>query len=259
MLESTFLHTFRQAGAARITKDYILFRKPLQIYNMQSDETVYFNTVEEMFRYRIETGETVCEIIKKAKPRAFWEHTLNGGRGSDSDSWSGGFGHAPGSGDEDNNNRDFPARMNGIIKAKNFEETLKQFRKKHVNDTKEHGVSVDENGFVTSYVHGGATSVAVFGGKGEMVLHNHPGRAGRGGNFSDSDLLATATEQGRGIVAVAPEGNYIFRKGQHFKADKFTKAVKHATIRGKDYDDAAGKWLKRNQKKYGYTYSFQKA
>ena len=98
MLESTFLHTFRQAGAARITKNYILFRKPLQIYNMHSDETVYFKSNEEMYRYRIETGETVGEIIKNAKPREFWEHTLNGGRGSDSDGWSGKFGHAEGPG-----------------------------------------------------------------------------------------------------------------------------------------------------------------
>ena len=124
MLESTFLHTFRQAGAARITKDYILFRKPLQIYNMRSDETVYFKNIEEMFQYRIETGETVSEIVKKAKPLAFWEHTLNGGRGPDSDSWSGGCNHASGSDGEENNNRDFPARMNGIIKAKNFEEAF---------------------------------------------------------------------------------------------------------------------------------------
>lgn len=260
MLESTFLHTFRQAGAARITKNYILFRKPLQIYDMRSDKTVYFKTIEEMYQYRIETGETVSEIIKKAKPGKFWEHILNGGRGSDSDSWSGGFDHTHGSGDEDDNNRDFPARMNGIIKAKNFDEALKQFRNKHVSDDKEHGVSVDEDGFVSEYVHGGSVSVGIAGRKGETILHNHPGHSqGRGGNFSDTDLLSTATGPERGIVAVAPEGNYIFRKGQHFKADKFTKAVKTATIRGKDYDDAAGKWLKRNQKKYGYTYSFQRA
>lgn len=259
MLESTFLHTFRQAGAARITENHILFRKPLQIYNMHSDETVYFKSNEEMYRYRIETGETVGEIIKNAKPREFWEHTLNGGRGSDSDSWSGGFDHAEGPG-ESKTTKDFPARMNGIIKAKNEKEALNQFRTKHVGSGREHGVTVDENGFVTSYVHGGETSVAIYGRKGEMVLHNHPGNSkGRGGNFSDADLISTATGQESGIVAVAPEGNYIFRKGQHFKPDRFAKAVKNATIRGKNYDDAAGKWLTRNQKKYGYTYSFEKA
>lgn len=97
MLESTFLHTFRQAGAARITKNYILFRKPLQIYNMHSDETVYFKSNEEMYRYRIETGGTAGEIIKNAKLRKFWEHTINDGRGSASESWPGRLGHGDGS------------------------------------------------------------------------------------------------------------------------------------------------------------------
>lgn len=259
MLESTFLHTFRQAGAARITKNYILFRKPLQIYNMHSDETAYFKSNEEMYCYRIETGETVGEIIKNAKPREFWEHTLNGGRGSDSDGWSGSFGHADDEGDG-KNVPDFPARMNGIIKTKNTEEALKQFRQKHVGGKYEHAVSVDENGFVSEYVHGGSVSVGITGRKGETILHNHPGNSkGRGGNFSDADLLSTATGPERGIVAVAPEGNYSFRKGQHFKVAAFTKAVRNATLRGKNYDDAAGKWLTRNQKKYGYTYSFEKA
>ena len=70
MLESTFLHTFRQAGAARITENHIRFRKPLQIYNMHSDETVYFKSNEEMYHYRIETGETVGEIIKNANTKS---------------------------------------------------------------------------------------------------------------------------------------------------------------------------------------------
>ena len=55
--------------------------------------------------------------------------------------------------------------MNGIIKAKNEKEALNQFRTKHVGSGREHGVTVDENGFVTSYVHGGETSVAIYGRK----------------------------------------------------------------------------------------------
>ena len=70
MLESTFLHTFRQAGAVRITENHILFRKLLQIYNMRSDEAVYFTSNEEMYHYRIETGETVGEILKKANTKS---------------------------------------------------------------------------------------------------------------------------------------------------------------------------------------------
>ena len=41
---------------------------------------------EEMYHCRIETGGTAGEIIKNAKLRKFWEHTINDGRGSDSES-----------------------------------------------------------------------------------------------------------------------------------------------------------------------------
>ena len=63
----------------------------------------------------------------------------------------------------------------------------------------------------------------------------------------------------RGIVASGREGDYIFVKTHKFNATGFTKAVKNATLRGKDYTDAADRWLKANQKKYGYKYSFKKA
>lgn len=35
-----------------------------------------------------------------------------------------------------------------------------------------------------------------------------------------------------------------------------TKALKRAQISGKNYDDAVSNWLKKNQKRYGYKYSF---
>lgn len=41
----------------------------------------------------------------------------------------------------------------------------------------------------------------------------------------------------------------------HFKADTFAKAVVKAKARGKDSSDATDKWLKRNQKKYGYRFT----
>ena len=46
----------------------------------------------------------------------------------------------------------------------------------------------------------------------------------------------------------------VFTKGTHFKANSFIKAVKTAKMKGKDFDDAADKWLKKNQKEYGYKY-----
>lgn len=46
-----------------------------------------------------------------------------------------------------------------------------------------------------------------------------------------------------------------FEKMSHFKADTLAKAVVKAKARGKDSSDATDKWLKRNQKKYGYRFT----
>ena len=44
----------------------------------------------------------------------------------------------------------------------------------HLDPEREHAFSVDENGYVHNYVHGDAHSVAIMGGRGEMIFHNHP-------------------------------------------------------------------------------------
>ena len=153
---------------------------------------------------------------------------------------------------------DLPARMNTRLGVNRTpEDALRAFREVHVNDNYESGIAVDEYGYVTRYVHGTATSVAIAGGKGEMVYHNHPGT--KGGNFSDSDLISTSMTGAKGIVASGKEGDYKFVKSHKFNAAGFIKAVKSAQMRGKDYDDAADRWLKANQQKYGYKYGFTKA
>lgn len=207
-------------------------------------------------------GVAVGDIIKAAKPGDFFKLVLNGGRGSGSDNWSGGFSHASdGNGNAEGRNAiDFPARMNSIkrdggTRFRSEEEALKQFRAKHANDAVESLVSVDANGFVTHYVHGDATSVQLAMNPGDMMYHNHPS----GGNFSDLDLINTAITSAKGIVASGKFGDYKFTKTNHFKPAEFTKAVRNAVLKGKDYNDAADKWLKRNQKRYGYKYSFAKA
>ena len=165
------------------------------------------------------------------------------------------FNHASGGGGK--TTPDLPARMNTKVDIKNKspEAVLKAFRDAHVNDGKESALTVDENGFVTKYVHGGNNSVAISGKKGEMVYHNHP----NGGAFSDADLISTSLSPAKGIVASGKNGDYIFKKSNGFKADQFVKAVKSAKMKGKDYDDAVNKWLMANQKKYGYQYVFQKS
>lgn len=102
----------------------------------------------------------------------------------------------------------------------------------------------------------------------EIAIHNHP----RDGwpTFSKEDVINTALGTRRGIVAVSTKtgrgddtaryaGVYTFTKGTHFNASGFVKAVNSAQLSGKDYNDAVSKWLKANQQKFGYKYSYQKA
>lgn len=45
---------------------------------------------------------------------------------------------------------------------------------------------------------------------------------------------------------------------QKFKGQAFEKAMSRARMSGKDYSDAVGEWLIKNQEKFGYKYSFTK-
>lgn len=260
MLIDVFKHEFKQRNGVMLTDSIVLFRKPLELYDMESGKTLVSfkgTDLDAVLPLKI-NGKTVRTIIESwsAIPIVI----RDGGRGSGSGigDWSGKFGHAEGGRGSGYDESDLPARLNVRIgSTRSPEDMLKAFRDAHVNDAYESGVAVDEHGYVTRYVHGGATSVAIYGTRGEMVYHNHPGE--KGGNFSDSDLISTALSGERGIVASGKEGDYIFVKTHKFNATGFTKAVKNATLRGKDYTDAADRWLKANQKKYGYKYSFKKA
>lgn len=256
MLLSSFLAEFKKRPGAFITPSIILFRKPCEVYDLDNNVVIARgnkkNRFDDSILDTVINGHTIREYI------AAMEHipilAIEGGNGSSSDSWTGGFGHAPGGGGG-KAEPDFPARFNQRVK--NPEDTLQKFRERHVNDAFESGVAVDERGFVTRYIHGGATSVPIAGTKGEIVYHNHPGE--KGGNFSDSDLLSVSTTGARGIVASGKEGDYKFVKTDKFNANAFVKAVRRAKLSGKDYTDAADKWLKAHQKRYGYKYSFTPA
>lgn len=249
----TFKREFRQLNGVTLEDSWVLFRRPLQLYNLETGETVEFKNLDEALAYELD-GKTLEQRISQWTSIAF---RRDGGRGSGSGLSTFSFGHARGGGG-DAGKPDHPARINARIGINRTpEDTLRAFRDAHVNDSYESGVAVDEHGFVTRYVHGTATSVAIYGRKGEIVYHNHPGKVG--GNFSDSDLLSTAMSAERGIVASAREGDYKFIKTHKFDAVGFSKAVKSARMQGKDYNDAADRWLKKNQKKYGYTYSFVRA
>lgn len=248
-----FKHEFKQLGGVTLEDSWVLFRCPLQLYNLETEETISFKNLDEALSYELD-GKTLEQRISQWTSISF---RRDGGRGGESGLSTFSFGHAP-RGGGDNGKPDLPARMNTRLGVNRTpEDTLRAFREAHVNDGYESGVAVDEHGFVTRYVHGGATSVAIYGTKGEMVYHNHPGK--KGGNFSDSDLISTSMSAERGIVASGREGDYKFVKTHKFNATGFVKAVKSARLRGTDYDDAADRWLKANQKKYGYKYSFTKA
>ena len=82
-----------------------------------------------------------------------------------------------------------------------------------------------------------------------LIVHNHPSN----GSFSRADLLSTASlKNARGVVATHDNGYRKFEKMSHLKIDTFAKAVVKAKARGKYSSDTTDKWLKRNQKKYGY-------
>ena len=174
------------------------------------------------------------------------------------------------SGGKDETKADLPARMNVKVNVnRTYEDMLRAFTEAHGSAAEEHGIVVDAQGFATKYLHGNATSISSLTGNGsEIALHNHP--AAGWPNFSKEDVINTAMGTRRGIVAVSTRagrgedtakyaGTYSFVKGGHFDASGFIKGVNSAKLSGKDYNDAVSRWLKANQKKYGYTYSYTKA
>lgn len=253
MIKSVFLHEFKKAGA--VTLDvYVLWYKTLNLWNMNTDEIIHFQSIEEAFEYEIK-GKAIKDIIAEADMSLF-DMVLDGGSGSGSPKQTFKFGHASGNSKGDGVGEEWksalPARMNNKIKVKSEDEAIKVFRNEFNNSKIEHGIAIDDNGYVHNYSHGDSTSVYINArGKGNLIVHNHPS----GGHFSDSDLLSIARTGERGIIATTPKGYYRVDKGTHFKAESFARGVKNARMVGTSYDDAVDKWLKKNQTKYGYKYT----
>lgn len=246
-----FRYLLNQINGFYLTKNIIMFRKPIEIWNEKTGESVKFKTVDDALKYEI-NGETVRSIIQRTQQLDI--PTFNGGRGSS----SGGnktfsFNHARDS-KSGNDKGLLPAYANTKIKSKTFEGALKEFRKNHAISDHEYAYEVDGNGYVHQYVEGGRSSVRIGTGRNSrntMIIHNHPS----GGAFSDSDLISASMDRrSKGIVASGKKHDYIFEKGTHFKANDFIKGVKTAKMKGSSYDDAVDKWLKTNQSKYGFKY-----
>ena len=252
-----FEKTLENNNALRFDENNILFND-LELYNFKTESSIQFNNYEELYNHKL-NGETIRDFILNLKE---FTVKLDGGRGSGSSNtkMGGGFNHADrrrGKGGAEYGKTQFPARLNVAgQRYKSYDKTLKQFEKMYKDADVEYGASVDSQGFAQRLIKGGSTSVPIHGGKGEMLIHNHPS----GGNFSDSDLIAVASGRERGIVATGSNTKnrmrYTFTKTNKFKAKEFTKAIKKAKWPAKlSYDKGADWWLRKNAKTYGYKYS----
>lgn len=245
METQAFIHKMKDYNFAIVDDTYIIFKLrggKWELYNAESDASEIYNDVVDM-----------ADVISTIKTIEF---KIDGGRGASGDGkkrvqWE----DARGGGGGDVAGGDLPARMNNKIKVKSEAEAIRQFRAEHGKDTKEHLINVDKNGFVSGYNHGGSGSVRVGRYRnGDLVIHNHPGD----GTFSPTDMLMMAGTRTRGIVATHSKGYRIVTKGTHFDSVGFTKAIKRKQktgFVGKDIDKAVDKFLKANQKRYGYKFS----
>lgn len=249
MIESVFLHQLKRANGVKILPDYILFRKPCELWNMKTGESVVFKNINEAFNFKI-NGKSIREIVADATTDIFYVQ-LDGGNGASGPKKTFKPDHADKNKKPAKRIPDYPARMNNKIKTKNVDTAIQEFRNKHQNSGTEHMIMVDKNGFVSQYNHGGKHSVGwMDNAKDGMVIHNHPS----GGHFSDTDMLNLSHTQTRGVVATTKQGYYLLEKGTHFKANEWTKAVNGAKMTGTDYNDAMDRWLNKNAKKYGVIY-----
>lgn len=262
-----FKSEFKRLNGVYATNQVVLFRNPLELYNLSTGEVIAsFDSLEDALAFKID-GKTLEERVSAWTEIVFpVEH---GGRGSGSGlGFSGKWPSAEGSA-KDETVADLPARMNTKIGIhRTYEDMVKAFADTHADADEEHGVVIDAYGFATKYRHGNSGSISGLTGNGtEIAVHNHP--AGGWPTFSKEDVVNTALGTRRGIVAVSGTkgrsadtakyaGTYSFVKGTRFNSSGFVKALNSATLSGKDYNDAVNKWLKANQKKYGYKYSYSK-
>ena len=66
----------------QLTDNLTVFRKPLEIWNEETDESIKFKNIDELLKYKID-GVTVWEIIEQ-KDTLYGDLTIHGGRGSGS-------------------------------------------------------------------------------------------------------------------------------------------------------------------------------
>jgi len=235
---------------------FFLCTRPLRLWDGETDKTVKFKSMREAWGFAFDGRKTVEAALSGIE--AFALPALSGRKGGSSEMKDFKFGHAPHGGGADDSRKHLNAEANTHIKIKTEADAIKYFSDLYTKADHEYGMAIDNQGYVHNYMEGGSTSVPILGGKGHLIVHNHPisGKSDASA-FSDSDLIHVARTRESGIVAISSKGDWYFRKsGGHFKAAQFERAVKRAKLRGSDYDDAVKRWLTANQKQYGYRFQF---
>lgn len=231
--------------------DYIIFKvskRRWELYHIPTEETTVFKSFDELV-----ANEIVAKIIAAYVEKEIHLDMPKGDRSGATETFGDG-GRGEG---KDETKNDFPSRVNTDKQKSTEDKTLEQFRSMYATAGEEHAFAVDEQGYITAYKHGNRSSVTWMANEmnGRMIYHNHPSDS----SFSKADMITTASTGARGIVASGKTGDYIFRKTQKFDAVGFQKAVSSAKTTSKDYNTGVDRWLKRNAKKYGYTYEFRRA
>lgn len=156
-----------------------------------------------------------------------------------------------------NSTPDLPAKMNKLYNGNemSLSHTQEVFMNKHQNSKTEHAIMYDDDGFVSTYVHGNSGSVGFTASQveGKNMIHNHP--SGGWSNFSQADLESFSTTGMKSLTATSSKATYTIKKGNKFDSAGFVKAINSAKTTETDYDKAVDSFLKRNASKYGYSYS----
>lgn len=239
-------------NAVRITDNIIIFND-YELYNLATDESKKYKSLDELLKDNPDVEKTILEA-------EYFTLEFDGGRGANSTEMGGGFNHARERGRRAKQETLLNAVLNyGTAGGNSIKAVLGRFHDKYGDADREYGAAVDEQGYVHKLNKGGKVSVNISGNEGETVIHNHPS----GGNFSDGDLISTASSKAKGIIATSSntdiKSTYHFQKNQNFKAKEFIKAVRNAKWPANlSYDKGADWWLKKNQRAYGYKYSSSK-
>lgn len=203
-----------------------------------------------------------------------------GGRGS---SFSDGRGLDFGNSSSGNPKYLFPSQLNRLNKTGDQDRMIDHFHEVYGKKNSEYLAAIDENGYVVTHIAGQRGSVTLdYKGMaratsnkdviGVHVTHNHPYHGW--GNFSGADLMNFAQFNMRSHSAVStnltPEqaakigsnasrrraGTYKISKTKDFKASDFTRAIAKVKVSDSDYDRTLTNWLRANQKRYGYKFTF---